>query len=94
MRLEHLLSGVVAQTQARATILKNKESSGIVTVTQGHCDGCYLVLPPEFVNKIRAGKEVQYCPNCSRVLYWTEGSQGIFSFDENEDDDDYFDTDN
>ncbi|MBP5448685.1 MAG: hypothetical protein J6Y01_01050, partial [Spirochaetales bacterium] len=74
-------------------IVKNKEGLGIVTVTEGHCDGCYLVLPPEFVNKIRAGKEVQYCPNCSRILYWSENSQGIFSFDDSEDDDEYFDTD-
>lgn len=74
-------------------IVKNKEGLGIVTVTEGHCDGCYLVLPPEFVNKIRAGKEVQYCPNCSRILYWSENSQGIFSFDDSEDDDEYFDND-
>ena len=74
-------------------IVKNKEGIGIVTVSKGHCNGCFLVLPPEFINKIREGDSIQYCPNCSRILYYVDSDDTIFSFEEDENDDDFFEAD-
>lgn len=76
-------------------IVKNKDGVGIVSITRGHCNGCYLLLPPEFINQVRKSEDVLFCPNCSRILYYNEGSDDIFPVDYDnyeESDDDYFDT--
>jgi predicted nucleic acid-binding Zn-ribbon protein len=76
-------------------IVRNKEGRGIVAVTCGYCTGCHLVLPQEFINKVRSNDKIYFCPNCSRTLYFKEddGANGenIFSaFGNGDDDDDFF----
>jgi hypothetical protein len=73
-------------------IVKNKDDVGIVSVSKGHCNGCYLTIPVEFINKIRESKEIQFCPNCSRILYYDESPEDIFTFEDGieEDDEEFF----
>jgi len=73
-------------------IVKNKDGKGIVTVSKGHCNGCHLILPPEFINEIRSGAKIQYCPNCSRILFYNEGDEDIFNIEDFEDNDDFFES--
>lgn len=72
-------------------IVKNKDGQGIVTVSNGHCNGCYLILPPEFINNIRRGDKIYFCPNCSRILYFSGSEENIFNFEDEEED--FFDED-
>jgi len=65
-------------------IVKNKDGIGIVTISKGHCNGCYLMLPNEFVNLVRKSEEVQYCPNCSRILYHDNSPDSLFVIDYDE----------
>jgi uncharacterized protein len=79
-------------------IVKNKDGVGIVKVTKGYCTGCFLILPPEFINLVRKDEEIQFCPNCSRILYYDNSPDNIFSIEEyqgveTEDDNDFFDSD-
>lgn len=75
-------------------IVKNKDGNGIVTVTKGHCNGCYLILPAEYINMVRSNDTINFCPNCSRVLYFDETPDSIFTLDEEEmDDSEFFDLD-
>ena len=53
-------------------IVKNKEGVGIVSINEGFCNGCNLLLPPQFILDVREEQEVKYCPNCSRILYFEE----------------------
>lgn len=55
-------------------IVKNKEGIGIVAVRNNVCMGCNMLLPPQFVNDVRREKELIFCPNCSRILYYQEDS--------------------
>lgn len=73
-------------------IVKNKDGIGIVSVSKGHCNGCYLSIPVEFVNKIRESKDIQFCPNCSRILYYDNKPDSIFEIEGGmeEDDSDFF----
>ena len=76
-------------------IVRNKEGRGIVALTCGYCTGCHLVLPQEFINKVRSNDKIYFCPNCSRTLYFKEddvaGGENIFSaFGNADDDDDFF----
>ncbi len=53
-------------------IIKNKSGVGIVPVKSNVCSGCHMVLSAQFVNDVRGGNEIQFCPYCSRILFWEE----------------------
>ena len=53
-------------------IVKSK-GGGSVAVKGRVCQGCHMELPVQFVNTVRKGDEVKFCPYCSRVLYYQEG---------------------
>ncbi|OHD11497.1 MAG: hypothetical protein A2Y34_02325 [Spirochaetes bacterium GWC1_27_15] len=78
-------------------IVKNKDGIGIVSISKGHCNGCYLVLPPEFINQVRMDQEIYFCQNCSRILYYDPKTDNDLTTDYedfSEDDDDFFDNSN
>jgi predicted nucleic acid-binding Zn-ribbon protein len=57
-------------------IIKSKSGLGIVSLTKGVCTGCYMILPPQFVNTVRIGERVEFCPYCSRILFFKEDEEG------------------
>ena len=54
-------------------IIKNKGTIASAPLRSGVCMGCYMQLPDQFVNVIRSNTEVQFCPYCSRILYYEKG---------------------
>ncbi|MDR1950588.1 MAG: C4-type zinc ribbon domain-containing protein [Spirochaetaceae bacterium] len=65
-------------------IIRNKMGRGIVAIKGGVCTGCHMILPAQFANVVRLGKEIVFCPYCSRILFYEESG---------EDEEIYFDTD-
>ena len=57
-------------------IIKSKRGRGIVAVKGNVCDGCHMILPAQFANKVRKGDEIVFCPYCSRILYYQELESG------------------
>ncbi len=53
-------------------IIRSKQGLGIVPVRGAVCTGCYMILPAQFVNEVRSGNRIIFCPYCSRVLYYEE----------------------
>ena len=53
-------------------IIRSKQGLGIVPVKGSVCTGCYMILPAQFVNEVRSGNKIIFCPYCSRVLYYEE----------------------
>ena len=53
-------------------IIRSKQGLGIVPVKGYVCTGCYMILPAQFVNEVRSGNRIIFCPYCSRVLYYQE----------------------
>ncbi|MBA7520655.1 hypothetical protein ES705_12751 [subsurface metagenome] len=51
-------------------IIKNKSGLGIVPIVDGVCSGCHMILPGQFVNDVRSGEEIMFCPNCSRIIFF------------------------
>jgi RNase P subunit RPR2 len=47
-----------------------------VPIIKGVCSGCHIILPPQFVNEVRIGKEIRFCPECSRILYFKPDEEG------------------
>ena len=64
-----------------ANIVKNKKGKGIVPVHGLVCQGCHIVLPVQFVNDVRSEKQINFCPYCSRILYYEdiEGGSDLFA---------------
>lgn len=60
------------------SIIKNKLGLGIVGIKSGVCSGCHIVLPANFVNQVRMAEKVEFCPYCSRVLYFEDGDVDEF----------------
>lgn len=56
-------------------IIRNKDNVGIVPVHDNVCEGCHMTLPLQFVNEVREGNDIMFCPYCSRVLYYEETEQ-------------------
>ena len=61
-------------------IIRNKMGLGIVAIKGGVCMGCHMILPAQFVNVVRQGEEIVFCPYCSRILYYEEAEQGDEDF--------------
>ena len=53
-------------------IIKSKSGVGIVPVKNSVCSGCHMILPAQFVNEVRKGEEIHFCPYCSRILFFEE----------------------
>jgi predicted nucleic acid-binding Zn-ribbon protein len=53
-------------------IIRSKQGLGIVPVKGYVCTGCYMILPAQFVNEVRSGNRIIFCPYCSRVLFHQE----------------------
>jgi predicted nucleic acid-binding Zn-ribbon protein len=56
-------------------IIRNKKGRGIVSVRGGVCTGCHMILPAQFANDVHEGKDVVFCPYCSRILYHEDLSE-------------------
>ena len=56
-------------------IIKNKQGIGIVPVQGNVCMGCHMILSAQFAIEVREGKNIMYCPYCSRILYYQESDQ-------------------
>jgi predicted nucleic acid-binding Zn-ribbon protein len=57
-------------------IIRSKAGLGIVGIEQGVCTGCHMILPAQFANHVREGQKIMFCPNCSRILFYTEEEEG------------------
>ena len=50
-------------------IIKSKAGLGIVPIEHGVCSGCHMILSVQFVNDVRQGEGIMFCPYCSRILF-------------------------
>ena len=49
-----------------------RNSEGIVAVRNGVCTGCHMILPAQFANIVREGENINFCPYCSRILFYED----------------------
>lgn len=73
--------GLLAQRAAQAELvpphllqqyerLRRTVGSPVVPVQGGTCGGCHLRLAEATLTRVKEGREVVTCENCSRFLYW------------------------
>lgn len=72
---EHIIPGMDEEILFKfERIIKSKEGLGIVPVQGNVCTGCHMILPGQFVNDVRLGKKIRFCPYCSRILFFEEAA--------------------
>jgi len=53
-------------------ILENRSELAMVPIVRGTCGGCNMNLPPQVINEVRLKKDLVFCGNCSRILYYED----------------------
>ena len=51
-------------------IRERMENPVIVPVTEGVCNGCHIMIPPQDYNDLQRGQQILSCPNCQRLIHW------------------------
>lgn len=86
-------------------IIRNKGGLGIVPIHGIVCEGCHMTLPAQFVNDVRRStlseensneeEEINFCPYCSRILFYeeTEDEEHFDIYNAGADDEDSSDED-
>ena len=52
-------------------LLKKGRANIVVGVEHSACGGCHMKLPTADVAHLKSSQEVNYCPNCSCIIYYT-----------------------
>ncbi|GHV82749.1 hypothetical protein AGMMS50212_00890 [Spirochaetia bacterium] len=65
-------------------IIKKKGGRGIVAIKNGVCTCCNMILPAQFANDVRAGKDIVSCPYCSSILSYEESDDGEENYFDND----------
>ena len=47
----------------------------IVAVNSGVCSGCHISIPPQSYIELQKGAQILSCPNCQRLIFWSEHFQ-------------------
>ena len=63
-------------------IIRSKLGLGIVPIDHGVCNGCHMILTVQFVNEVRRGEGIMFCPYCSRILFYQDESEGELELEE------------
>jgi predicted nucleic acid-binding Zn-ribbon protein len=50
-------------------VFQRYRGKGVVLVSGGVCNGCFMTIPPQLYNQVLAQGGVHQCPNCGRIIY-------------------------
>jgi hypothetical protein len=56
-------------------IIRNKGGVGVVPLHGIICQGCFMELPQQFANTVRRNEDINFCPYCSRILFYEESEE-------------------
>ena len=73
-------NGKNSETVIKFQRILKRNDEGIVAVSGNVCEGCHMMLPADFANEVRKGKDILFCPYCSRILFYKEAEEGAMSF--------------
>jgi len=70
---EQLTAGIDESVLTRYSRLRvNKGDNAIVGIEHSVCGGCHMKLPVQIVVSCQGQREVISCPNCGRMLYYSD----------------------
>jgi len=73
---EKVAENIEANLLSRYQMIFNRRAGVAVALAKGGtCQGCRMRLPPQLYNEIQKHKQIHFCPNCQRVLYYEEQAE-------------------
>jgi predicted nucleic acid-binding Zn-ribbon protein len=70
---EKVAENVEPNLLSRYQMIFNRRGGVAVALAKGGtCQGCRMRLPPQLYNEIQKLRQIHFCPNCQRVLYYEE----------------------
>ncbi|MBF0618628.1 MAG: hypothetical protein HQL19_00500 [Candidatus Omnitrophica bacterium] len=70
VRRKEAMAGMDAHTlSVYEKVVENRDGSAVVPLVNNTCGGCFMLQPPQVLNKIRMYTEVVRCDMCTRFLY-------------------------
>ena len=67
--------------QIHADLIKRYESIknirnglAVVPAWKEVCQGCHMNIPPQMYIELQRDREIKYCPQCNRIMYWEDQS--------------------
>jgi len=63
-------------------IRSRRPGTAIVAAEDGHCNGCFMALPPQLFIQVQRGENLETCPSCQRILFFWEDAIGEEDGDE------------
>jgi len=68
---EKLLSQIPpSQSKLYDDLLLNKNGIALSPVKGEFCSMCHMRIRPQVLNELKVEKEIIFCENCGRILYW------------------------
>jgi len=58
-------------------LLQKRQGVAIAPVIKGVCQACYMNLRPQLYIELQKQETLIICPNCSRILFWENGSDKV-----------------
>jgi len=52
--------------------IRLRRGLAVVPVVRGVCQGCHMSIPPQLFNLLQRGTSIETCPQCARIIYWSE----------------------
>ena len=56
----------------RYASIRLRRGLAVVPVVKGVCQGCHMSIPPQLFNLLQRGTSIETCPQCARIIYWSE----------------------
>ncbi|HSE84091.1 MAG TPA: C4-type zinc ribbon domain-containing protein, partial [Thermodesulfobacteriota bacterium] len=56
--------------------VKRKNGIALVEAKNEVCTGCHMNIPPQLFNEVLTSSRIIQCPNCQRILYSEEKTNG------------------
>jgi uncharacterized protein len=50
-------------------LFAHRNGVAVAEVQRGSCRGCNMHIPPQLFIRVQRRTEIEYCPNCQRILY-------------------------
>lgn len=55
-------------------LVSHKDAVAVVSVINKVCQGCFMSVTPQTLNKLMSGKDLTFCHSCGRILYLDSGT--------------------
>lgn len=76
-RAEQARSEVAKRVLYKYDFIRSRRPGfAVVASRDGHCEGCYMSLPPQLFIQVQRAETLETCPSCQRILYFWEDALG------------------